>query len=47
VADTGKWVGHYELVEGTWKTVALIWNSDLPLPMAAGAAAPARKPSGD
>lgn len=33
VADTGKWVGQYQQTEGSWKTVALIWNSDLPLPM--------------
>jgi ketosteroid isomerase-like protein len=32
-ADTGKWVGQYQQADGNWKTVALIWNSDLPLPM--------------
>jgi ketosteroid isomerase-like protein len=40
VADTGKWVGEYRQVDGTWKAAALIWNSDLPLP--GMAAAPAR-----
>jgi ketosteroid isomerase-like protein len=42
-ADTGKWVGQYHQADGTWKTVALIWNSDLPLPLPAAAAAPAKK----
>jgi uncharacterized protein (TIGR02246 family) len=44
-ADTGKWVGQYQQVDGTWKTVALIWNSNLPLPMPA-AAAPAKSAAG-
>lgn len=35
VADTGKWVGEYHQEDGAWKTVALIWNSNLPLPMPA------------
>jgi uncharacterized protein (TIGR02246 family) len=44
-ADTGKWVGQYHQADGTWKTVALIWNSNLPLPQppAPAAAAPAMK----
>jgi ketosteroid isomerase-like protein len=45
VADTGKWLAQLRQTAGTWRFVALIWNSNLPLPMPAPAAAPAKKPS--
>lgn len=32
MADTGKWVGEYRLIGGTWQTATLIWNSNIPLP---------------
>jgi hypothetical protein len=38
-ADTGKWVVHWQKVNGTWQIAELIYNSDLPLP----APAPARR----
>jgi ketosteroid isomerase-like protein len=44
-ADTGKWVGQYQQAAGTWKTVALIWNSDLPQAMPPATASPAKKPA--
>jgi ketosteroid isomerase-like protein len=44
VADTGKWLAQLQQTGGTWRFVALIWNSDLPLPLPAAAAAPRQKP---
>jgi ketosteroid isomerase-like protein len=43
VADTGKWLAQLRQTGGTWRFVALIWNSNLPLPTPAPAAAPAQK----
>jgi ketosteroid isomerase-like protein len=40
-ADTGKWVAHWQKVNGTWQVASLIYNSDLPLP--APAPAPAKR----
>ncbi len=36
-ADTGKWVVHWQKVNGTWLIAELIYNSDMPLPMPAPA----------
>lgn len=38
-ADTGKWVVHWQKINGTWQMAELIYNSDLPLP----APAPTRR----
>jgi len=42
MADTGKWVGEYRQIGGTWQTATLIWNSNIPLPPPP-APAPARR----
>lgn len=41
ISDTGKYVVVWQKVNGEWKIMADIWNSDLPLPPPAAAAATA------
>ena len=43
IDDTGKYLQHWELVNGNWTIVEQTWNSDKPL--GPPAAAPAKKPA--